>query len=65
MLQAPEMLFRPSLDFGIADGFYDLIDSLVGDVYKQASKVQRLAAHSGLDHYQVYSITSLSAELCN
>ena len=51
-LQAPEMMFNPSLDYGVADGFYDLIDSLVGDIYKQASKIHRLAAHSGQAHYQ-------------
>ena len=48
------MVFRPSLDVGVADGFYDLIDGLVGDVYKQASKISRLAVHSGQEHYQVH-----------
>lgn len=52
-LQAPEMNFIPSLDSGVPDGFYDLIDSLLGDIYKQACMIQRLAAHSGQDHYQV------------
>ena len=52
-LQGADMLFNPSLDYGIADGFYDLIDGLVGDIYKQASQINRLAAHSGQDHYQV------------
>ena len=52
-LQVPEMVFNPSLDYGVADGFYDLIDGLVGDIYKQASKISRLAAHSGQEHYQV------------
>ena len=33
-------------------GFYDLIDGLVGDIYKQSSKIPRLAAHSGQEHYQ-------------
>ena len=51
-LQSPDMVFKPSLDYGVADGFYDLIDGLVGDIYKQASKVSRLAAHSGQEHYQ-------------
>ena len=53
IVQAPEMLFRPSLDVGVPDGLYDLVDDLVGDVYKQASKINRLAAHSGQEHYQV------------
>lgn len=51
-LQAPEMVFVPSLEFGVPDGFYDLVDGLVGDIYKQASLVKRLAEHSGQEHYQ-------------
>lgn len=51
-LNAPEMVFQPSLDFGVADGFYDLVDGLVGDIYKQASLIPRLAAHTGQEHYQ-------------
>ncbi len=51
-LMVPDMIFNPSLDYGVADGFYDLIDGLVGDIYKQSSKVRRLAAHSGQEHYQ-------------
>ena len=51
-LQAPEMVFIPSLDYGVADGFYDLVDGLVGDIYKQASLIERLATHSGQEHYQ-------------
>lgn len=47
------MIFIPSLDIGIADGFYDLVDGLVGDIYKQASGIERLAKHSGQPHYQV------------
>ena len=47
------MLFVPSLDYGAADGFFDMIDGLLGDIYKQASKIKRLAAHGGQEHYQV------------
>ena len=46
------MIFHPSLDFGIADGYYDLVDGLIGDVYKQASLIPRLAGHTGVPHYQ-------------
>lgn len=46
-LQGTEMVFIPSLEFGVPDGFYDLVDGLVGDIYKQASLIKRLAAHSG------------------
>lgn len=51
-LRVPEMVFQPSLEYGVADGFYDLVDGLVGDIYKQASLITRLAKHSGQDHYQ-------------
>lgn len=52
-LHAPEMVFKPSLDSGMADGFFDLIDSIVGDIYKQASLIPRLSKHSEVEHYQV------------
>lgn len=51
-LRVPEMVFQPSLEYGVADGFYDLVDGLVGDIYKQASLIPRLAKHSGQEHYQ-------------
>ena len=54
------MIFNPSLDYGVADGFYDLVDGLVGDIYKQSSLILRLAAHSGQEHYQVSPILLLS-----
>ena len=54
-LQAPEMVFIPSLEYGVPDGFYDLVDGLVGDIYKQASLIKRLAAHSGQVRYSFYS----------
>ena len=48
------MVFVPSLDYGMAsEGFYDMVEMLVSDVYKVASLVKRLADHNGLEHYQV------------
>ncbi|XP_072167681.1 dynein beta chain, ciliary [Diadema setosum] len=51
-LQVPDMMFNPSLDYGVADGFYDLVEMLISDTYKMASLVKRLAEHNGMDHYQ-------------
>lgn len=51
-LQQPEMVFLPSLDFGVTDGFYELVERIVNDVYKMASLVKRLAEHNGSEHYQ-------------
>ena len=47
------MIFNPSLDYGVADGFYDLVEMLISDSYKMASLVKRLAEHNGREHYQV------------
>ncbi|XP_067673689.1 dynein beta chain, ciliary-like [Haliotis asinina] len=67
-LHVPEMVFLPSLDYGIADGFYDLVDGLVGDIYKQCTLIPRLAAHSGVEHYQpdledMEELTEMRSEL--
>ena len=55
-LQQPEMVFIPSLDFGVSDGFYELVERIVNDVYKMASLVKRLAEHNGSEHYQVTNL---------
>ncbi|NXT77896.1 DYH9 protein, partial [Zapornia atra] len=51
-LVVPELVFHPSLDPGTTDGFPDLLESLLSDVYRVASLVPRLAEHSGCPHYQ-------------
>ena len=51
-LQQPEMIFTPSLDFGAADGYNDLVDSLIGDIFRQSSLIPRLATHNGQENYQ-------------
>uniref|UniRef100_A0A670JUX8 Dynein axonemal heavy chain 9 n=1 Tax=Podarcis muralis TaxID=64176 RepID=A0A670JUX8_PODMU len=45
-LSVPEMIFRPSLDAGASDGFYDLVEALVNDIYRVSSLVPRLADHT-------------------
>jgi len=46
------MVFIPSVDNGVDDGFFDLVDSLLDDIYRQACLIPRLAAHIGQDDYQ-------------
>lgn len=53
MLQGTELLFNPSLDYGAADGFYDIVDGLCGEIFKQSSKIDRVAKHGDQEHYQV------------
>ncbi|XP_026855443.2 LOW QUALITY PROTEIN: dynein heavy chain 9, axonemal [Electrophorus electricus] len=51
-LQVPDMVFYPPLEFGAANGFYDLVESLINDIYTISSLVPRLAEDSGFLHYQ-------------
>ena len=52
-LKDAELVFTPSLDFSAADGFYDLVDGLTGDIFKQSAQIERVARHTNQDHYQV------------
>ncbi|XP_037265188.1 dynein heavy chain 9, axonemal [Falco rusticolus] len=51
-LVIPDLIFHPSLDPGTNDGFYDIVESLINDIYSISSLVPRLAEHSGFLHYQ-------------
>lgn len=50
-LQAPEMVFNPSLDQEAPSGFYSLVEDLLDDMFKFASLVPRVAMHKGMDDY--------------
>ncbi|KAK2516905.1 hypothetical protein Q9233_013471 [Columba guinea] len=52
-LVIPDLIFQPSLDPGTNDGFYDMVEGLLHDIYRISSLVPRLAEHSGFLHYQV------------
>ncbi|XP_007433956.1 dynein heavy chain 9, axonemal, partial [Python bivittatus] len=51
-LSVPEMTFRPTLDAGAGDGFYDIVEGLVNEIYRVSSLVPRLADHCTFPHYQ-------------
>ncbi|XP_061318003.1 dynein axonemal heavy chain 9-like [Pezoporus flaviventris] len=51
-LVIPDLIFHPSMDPGTNDGFYDMVESLLNDIYGISSLVPRLAEHSGFPHYQ-------------
>ncbi|MCJ8738378.1 hypothetical protein PDJAM_G00035190 [Pangasius djambal] len=51
-LEVPDIVFYPSLEFGAADGFYDLVEGLINDVYRISSLVPRLAECNSFPHYQ-------------
>jgi dynein heavy chain len=52
-LQVPDLVFSPSLEYGSQDGFYELVEGLVQDVFHMASLIPRLAKHNDMEHYQV------------
>ncbi|KAM7382161.1 hypothetical protein PAMA_012837 [Pampus argenteus] len=51
-LKVPDMVFAPPLEFGAGDGFFELVESLINDVFRISSLVPRLAQHSPFPHYQ-------------
>ncbi|AWP17229.1 putative dynein heavy chain 9 axonemal [Scophthalmus maximus] len=50
-LQVPDMVFTPSLEFGVKGSFSELVDSLITDVFRMSSLMPRLAQHSPFPHY--------------
>ncbi len=55
-LKVPDIVFTPSLEFGAGDGFFELVESLINDVFRISSLVPRLAQHSPFPHYQVLTV---------
>lgn len=52
-LQVPNMVFKPSLDYGAGDSFFELVESLINNVFRMSALVPRLAQHCSFPHYQV------------
>lgn len=50
-MQAPDMVFKPSLEQDSPDSFLALVESLLDDVYKFATLVPRVAKHKESPHY--------------
>uniref|UniRef100_A0A4W6G4Y5 Dynein axonemal heavy chain 17 n=1 Tax=Lates calcarifer TaxID=8187 RepID=A0A4W6G4Y5_LATCA len=65
-LKVPDMVFTPSLEFGAGDSFFELVESLINDVFRVSSLVPRLAQHSPFPHYQVLLTwrTWLTSQTC-
>ncbi|CAF3576543.1 unnamed protein product [Rotaria sordida] len=47
-----DLRFNPTLEFGSANGLYDIVDTLIGNIFRQAAMLPHLAEHSGQKHYQ-------------
>ncbi|XP_075070448.1 dynein axonemal heavy chain 11 [Mixophyes fleayi] len=51
-LNGSEIVFKPSLQKEDGDGLYDLMEELLGDIFKMSGQVKRIAKHFGADNYQ-------------
>ncbi|KAM9352911.1 dynein axonemal heavy chain 11 [Symphorus nematophorus] len=52
MLRGSGMVFLPSLEQDAGDGLYELIEGLIGDIFKTSVNINRVAAHLGMESYQ-------------
>uniref|UniRef100_A0A803SYF4 Dynein axonemal heavy chain 11 n=1 Tax=Anolis carolinensis TaxID=28377 RepID=A0A803SYF4_ANOCA len=61
LLSTLEIEFKPSLDKETGDGFYDIIDELLSNIFKISAEVKRVATHLEMPNYQndMYSISEL------
>ncbi|KAM4581026.1 dynein axonemal heavy chain 11 [Odontesthes bonariensis] len=52
MLDGTGMTFCPSVERDVGDSLYELVEELVGDVFKTSVNVKRVAAHLNMESYQ-------------
>ncbi|KAM4689042.1 dynein axonemal heavy chain 11 [Discoglossus pictus] len=52
ILNATEIVFKPSLQKEDGDGLYDLFEELLGDIFKMSGQVRRVAKHYQTTNYQ-------------
>uniref|UniRef100_A0A665V5K8 Dynein, axonemal, heavy chain 11 n=1 Tax=Echeneis naucrates TaxID=173247 RepID=A0A665V5K8_ECHNA len=65
MLNGPEMVFLPALERNAGDGFYELVEGLIGDIFKTSVNISRVATHLSMESYQVlyYDLLDLRHEI--
>lgn len=56
MLISSGMVFLPSLEHEAGDGLYELIEGLVGDIFKTSVNINRVASHLTTESYQVLAV---------
>lgn len=52
-LSSSGTVFLPSLEQDVGDGLYELIEGLVGDIFKTSVNINRVAVHLSMESYQV------------
>lgn len=56
MLNGSRLIFHPLMDRDVGDGLYMLVEGLIEDIFKTTVNISRVAAHLGVDSYQVLYI---------
>nr|XP_061808009.1 dynein axonemal heavy chain 9-like isoform X2 [Nerophis lumbriciformis] len=51
-LKVPDLVFVPSLEVGERQNLFELLESLINDIFRVSSLVPRLSQHSSFPHYQ-------------
>ena len=64
MLSGSGLVFLPSLEREAGDGLYELIEGLVGDIFKTSVNINRVAAHLSTETYQVFWDIKTLSTLC-
>lgn len=54
ILSSSGMFFVPSLARDAGDGLYEMIEGLIGDIFKTSVNINRVAAHLSMESYQVH-----------
>ncbi|XP_015255846.1 PREDICTED: dynein heavy chain 11, axonemal [Cyprinodon variegatus] len=52
ILKDSVLSFNPSIDRDAEDGLYELVEELIGDIFKSSVNIQRVAGHLNMDTYQ-------------
>lgn len=53
LLNGSVLGFNPSVDRDAGDGLYELVEGLIGDIFKSSMYIQRVAGHLSMETYQV------------
>uniref|UniRef100_A0AAV2MDL9 AAA+ ATPase domain-containing protein n=1 Tax=Knipowitschia caucasica TaxID=637954 RepID=A0AAV2MDL9_KNICA len=52
LLRSSELTFVPSLDPEAGDGLYEMVESMIADVFKISANISRVAGHLNFESYQ-------------
>ncbi|XP_043973511.1 dynein axonemal heavy chain 11 isoform X1 [Gambusia affinis] len=52
LLNGSVLGFNPSIDRDAGDGLYELVEGLIGDIFKSSMYIQRVAGHLSMETYQ-------------